>query len=152
VHHGLLRAGARVGHEELRREVVRALDDHVDPLEELVGEVREKTRGSHGDFGPRAAGVERALGDLGLGQPDVPVAEEDLPVQVRHLDLVVVDEHEPPDPCADEGERRGAPEPADAHDEHGLGTHDHGVRLPGRRTRGKPSRATSGGHPPRDSR
>src|ERR1700742_2481543 len=71
----------------------------------------------------RHLGIEIAEargGAVELRPSDVVRAVEDLPVQIRGLDFVEVDEADPADAGGGEIERRGAAEPTGADDEHGA--------------------------------
>ena len=85
-----------------RREVVGAVDDVVvlpDDLHRVLGRQRRFVR--H-DFDVRVVGVDRLLRRYDLRLPDVVVLVEDLPLQVRDIDRVEVDDAD----LSDAGERQ----------------------------------------------
>jgi hypothetical protein len=90
VHDRLLRDPTRVGGEELGREVVAALDDHVVARRELDGVVREHPLRVTLDAELGHQAEQRGCRGLDLRLADVVVAKEDLTMEVRGLDDVVV--------------------------------------------------------------
>ncbi len=106
--------------EVARREVVRAVEQEVGAPRELGEVVRVEVVRVDLDARRPADARERFPRGLDLRRAVVRVAlvEEDLARQVRELDDVAVDEHEPPDAAAHERLRERAAERADADDEH----------------------------------
>ena len=82
----------------------------------------------------RVEGRQRLGGDLHLRAAEIGLAEQDLPVQVRHFDGVVVDEDQGPEPGAGEAGGGPRPEPAapDHHDPRTRQPRLHGVGMRGR--------------------
>jgi hypothetical protein len=102
-----------------RREVVGAVDDHVpavgeDPLDVLR---REPLDVRH-DLDVGIELLERALRRLRLPVAEPPGRVHHLALQVRGVDLVVVDDAEPSDAGGREVERRRRAEPARAEQQH----------------------------------
>ena len=101
-----------------RREVVGAVDDHVpavgeDPVDVLGGE--PLLVGLHGHVGVER--LERPLRRLGLGLAEPVGRVDDLALEVRRVDGVVVDDPERADAGGGEVERRRRAEPAGADQE-----------------------------------
>jgi hypothetical protein len=109
---------ARVGGEELGGEVVAPLDDEVVAAGERDRVARQEPRAMQLHANARRRGRERARGRVELRRADVRVLEEDLPVQVRPLDDVVVAKTERADAGVRQREGGGAPEAPRADDEH----------------------------------
>ena len=105
------RAERGVVREELRREVVRAVDDDVGRADERdrVPGVEAEVARVDGDRQGRAPGAAPPRGRLALRR--VGLLEERLPVQVRGLDDVVLDDDERPTPPAASVSRAGPPRP-----------------------------------------
>ena len=108
----------RVVQQVARREVVGAVDDHVpalaeDPVDVLGGE--PLLEGLDGDVGVQR--LERALGGLGLRVAEALGRVDDLALQVRLVDGVVVDDPERADAGGREVERGGRAEAAGADQE-----------------------------------
>lgn len=117
MHHRHAREGAGVGGEELRGEVVASLDDQVVGADELHRVVRQEARVVDAHVHAWREPLERALCRGGLLDSHVGVVEEDLPVEVRALDHVVVGEPERAHAGAGQHHRRGASEASDADEE-----------------------------------
>jgi hypothetical protein len=112
---------ARVRGQEFRRVVVRAFDDKIDGAGELARVVRKKT--TPHELDARRLGcdaLEARPGGVELVSSHVVVSEEDLSMKIRHLDDVVVGEHEAAEPGPREGERGRGAQAADADDEDAL--------------------------------
>jgi hypothetical protein len=109
---------ASVGGEKLRREVVAPLDDDVVPGDEVDGVVREEPMLVQVHRQCRRDGRQAARGCRALRGPDVGVLEEDLAMEIRAVDDVVVAQTERPHAGAHERQRRRTTETADADDQH----------------------------------
>jgi hypothetical protein len=100
------------------REVVGAVDDHVVAAEDVErvggGEARLVRR----DVDVRVDRGEPVARGVGLRAPDVVRLVEELPVQVRRVDAVVVDDADVPDAGGGEVHGHRGAEPARADDEH----------------------------------
>src|SRR6266511_4171706 len=114
------RAERGVVREELRREVVRPVDDDVGRARELdrVRAVEPRVARLDRHRREERAQVVRRRGRL--PGAEVRLREERLPVQVRRLDDVVLDEHEPAHAAGREDEERRAAEAARADDQRAL--------------------------------
>ncbi len=105
-----------VASEELGREVVRALDDHVDAVQQVWCGLGEKAAA-------HALAAEALRCEVGLGAADVLRPEERLPMEVGGVDHVVVDEAQR-DPRRREDARGGTAQAADSDEERsGRGGH-----------------------------
>jgi hypothetical protein len=98
---------ASVRDEELRRKVVRALDDEIATAHELGGIFGNDPRVVELDARATAETFESTRSCVELVAPDILVGEEDLPVEIRPLDAIVVDEDQRPDAGARQDQRRG---------------------------------------------
>ena len=103
----------RVVQEVAGGEVVGAVDDHVpalaeDPVDVLGGEALAEDL--HADVGVER--LDRALRRFGLRLAEALGRVDDLALEVRVVDDVVVDDPDRPDPCRGEIERRGRAEAA----------------------------------------
>ena len=71
---------------------------------------------------------QRRCGRLDLRLSDVHVVEQDLPMEVRCLDRIVVGDADRAHAGPREGDRRGTAQTADAHDEHTRPGEDEATR------------------------
>ena len=118
VHQRDAQQGAGVPQEVAGGEVVRPVDHHVPAAQHLrgVGAGQAQREGEDLDIGVERG--EGLAGRVGLGAPDVGGAVEDLPLEVRDLDRIRVDDPQPPHTGGRqvEGGRRAEPPGADDED------------------------------------
>jgi hypothetical protein len=118
VHHRYAREPARVRREELGREVVGPLEHHVGRPREGHCVLRQQARGVKHDLDPRDPRPKRPGRGVQLGAAHVGLAEEDLPVQVGRVHLVVVAQRDRSHAGVRQRHQRRAPQAADAHHQH----------------------------------
>src|SRR5690606_28684214 len=114
----LVHEDAGVVHEVARREVVAAVDDDVVVLEEALDVLRGHALAVADHLDVRIEAFERELRRLDLRHADAVLAVEDLSLQVRAVDDVVVDDPYRADAgrCEIIRDRRAEPAGADAQD------------------------------------
>lgn len=113
---GELGEKSRIGGEELGREIVRSLQDDVGAFHQVQSVLGQKARPVGDDPGPTLEHVGRGVEFV---PPDIPVAIENLTVQVLHGDLVIIDEDESTNASMSQRERRWATEPTEADQQSG---------------------------------
>jgi hypothetical protein len=109
---------AGVVDEVARREVVGPVDDEVVATDHVQGVLRRQVRLVLDDLHVRVDLEDRRLGRVDLVRADVRGAVDDLPLQVRRVDDVVVDQADGADAGRGEVERQRRPEPAGADEQH----------------------------------
>jgi hypothetical protein len=117
VDHGPPFDAARIGREELGGEIVGAFDDHVDRSDEFSRVFGEQAGPNELDPGGAVYASERVPRGVELVSPDVALRKQDLPVEIRDIDRVVVHEHDATHAGPGERKSRRAAEPADADDQ-----------------------------------
>ena len=111
---------------EARLEGVGAIDDDVGAPHQLAGRRGVEPDGPRDDFDAASEFREALCRHLDLEIADVRGSKEDLPGEIRRLDAIVVDEHQPQGKGRGgrffaEPERSGATEPAHSEDDRGPG-------------------------------
>jgi hypothetical protein len=118
VHHVARFQEARVSAQKLGREVIRALDHHVDRARQIPRIVGQEAGAHELDAaGERTRAIQRALRGIELVTAHVRLAEQDLAMQIGAVDQVIVAQHDAAHAGLDQGERDRAAEAADADDE-----------------------------------
>ena len=128
IHQRLVHEHARIVDEIACREVVAAVDDDVEALEDPPHVLGGQALLELHDLDVGIERLERQLGGIDFGHTDAVVGVQDLALQVREIDDVVVDETDRADSGGCQIESRRRAEPARADQQH-LGVEQ--LRLPG---------------------
>jgi hypothetical protein len=117
MHHRARFEAARICSEKFRREVIGTFDDHIHGANEITRVLGKESGTEELDPAASRDALERLLRGVEFVSTHVSLMEQDLAVQIRGVDGVVVSEHDAAHAGLSECQRGRAAEPAHSDDE-----------------------------------